>query len=185
VSHPQGGVDGLGDRIIGSFAACAGGQPPSGTVSCAEENLPSQVVEAMYADGSSSPPSERPFRVDGERLESLGNPYGLVSNNKYGWMVEIDPRWPGRPLLKHTAPGRFHHEAAAVRARTGQLPASGTGSVRGGTGCLWTGTRINFSRLPLLLLANTYAGGLADRQKIKKSCERMNLTPLGRAGSDG
>ena len=26
---------------------------------------------------------------------------------------------------------------------------------------------------------------LADRQKIKKSCERMSLTPFGRAGSDG
>ncbi|MFM8276380.1 MAG: hypothetical protein ACKN89_05195 [Cyanobium sp.] len=26
---------------------------------------------------------------------------------------------------------------------------------------------------------------LADRQKIKKSCERMSLTTLGRAGSDG
>jgi secreted PhoX family phosphatase len=111
--------DGLGDRIIGSFANCAGGQTPWGTVLSAEENFQSQVVEAVYADGSSPPPSELPFRLDGERLEGLGNPFGLVGN-KYGWMVEIDPRHPERPLVKHTALGRFRHEAVALRARTGE-----------------------------------------------------------------
>ncbi|MFN9530287.1 MAG: PhoX family protein [Cyanobacteriota bacterium] len=111
--------DGLGDRIIGSFANCAGGQTPWGTVLSAEENFQSQVVEAVYADGSSPPPAERPFRFDGERLEGLGNPFGLVGN-KYGWMVEIDPRRPERPLVKHTALGRFRHEAVAVRTRAGE-----------------------------------------------------------------
>jgi secreted PhoX family phosphatase len=111
--------DGLGDRIIGSFANCAGGQTPWGTVLSAEENVQSQVVEAVYADGSSPSPAERPFRFDGERLEGLGNPFGLVGN-KYGWMVEIDPRRPERPLVKHTALGRFRHEAVAVRARAGE-----------------------------------------------------------------
>jgi len=111
--------DGLGDRIIGSFANCAGGQTPWGTVLSAEENFQSQVVEAVYADGSSPPPSERPFRFDGERLEGLGNPVGLVGN-KYGWMVEIDPRRPELPLVKHTALGRFRHEAVAVHARVGE-----------------------------------------------------------------
>jgi secreted PhoX family phosphatase len=111
--------DGLGDRIIGSFANCAGGQTPWGTVLSAEENFQSQVVEAVFADGSSPPPSERPFRFDGERLEGLGNPFALVGN-KYGWMVEIDPRRPERPLVKHTALGRFRHEAVALRARTGE-----------------------------------------------------------------
>ena len=111
--------DGLGDRIIGSFANCAGGQTPWGTVLSAEENVQSQVVEAVYADGSSPSPAERPFRFDGERLEGLGNPFGLVGN-KYGWMVEIDPRQPERPPVKHTALGRFRHEAVAVRARAGE-----------------------------------------------------------------
>ena len=108
--------DGLGDRVIGSFANCAGGQTPWGTVLSAEENIQTQVVEAVYADGSSPTPAERPFRFDGERLEGLGNPFGLAGN-KYGWMVEIDPRRPERPLVKHTALGRFRHEAVAVRAR--------------------------------------------------------------------
>ncbi len=111
--------DGLGDRVIGSFANCAGGQTPWGTVLSAEENFQNQVVEAVYADGSSPSPAQRPFRFDGERLEGLGNPFGLLGN-KYGWMVEIDPRRPERPLVKHTALGRFRHEAVAVRARPGE-----------------------------------------------------------------
>ena len=111
--------DGLGDRVIGSFANCAGGQTPWGTVLSAEENFQTHVVEAVYADGSSPSPAERPFRFDGERLEGLGNPFGLLGN-KYGWMVEIDPRRPERSLVKHTALGRFRHEAVAVRARAGE-----------------------------------------------------------------
>jgi len=111
--------DGLGARIIGSFANCAGGQTPWGTVLSAEENIQSQVVEAVYADGSSPAPARRPFRFDGERLEGLGNPFGLAGN-KYGWMVEIDPRRSDRPIVKHTALGRFRHEAVAVQARAGE-----------------------------------------------------------------
>ena len=111
--------DGLGDQVIGTFANCAGGQTPWGTVLSAEENIQSHVVEAVYADGSSPSPSLLPFRFDGERLEGLGNPFGLAGN-KYGWMVELDPRHPERPALKHTALGRFRHEAVAVRANAGE-----------------------------------------------------------------
>jgi hypothetical protein len=111
--------DGLGDRVIGSFANCAGGQTPWGTVLSAEENIQNQVVEAVHADGSSPPPAECPFRFDGDRLEGLGNPFGLAGN-KYGWMVELDPRRPERTAVKHTALGRFRHEAVALRVRAGE-----------------------------------------------------------------
>ena len=108
--------DGLGDRVIGTFANCAGGQTPWGTVLSAEENFQTQVVEAVFADGSSPSPVECPFRFDGKRLEGLGNPFGMAGN-KYGWMVEIDPLKPQQPPVKHTWLGRFRHEAVAVRAR--------------------------------------------------------------------
>jgi secreted PhoX family phosphatase len=111
--------DGLGDRVIGTFANCAGGHTPWGTVLSAEENIQTHVVEAVYADGSSPSPAKRPFRFDGERLEGLGNPFGLAGN-KYGWMVELDPRRPEQVAVKHTALGRFRHEAVALRARAGE-----------------------------------------------------------------
>ena len=112
----QGYDDGLADEVIGSFANCAGGQTPWGTVLSAEENFQTQVVEAVYADGSSPSPARRPFRFDGRRLEGLGNPFGLAGN-KYGWMVELDPRRPQQAAVKHSWLGRFRHEAVAVRAR--------------------------------------------------------------------
>jgi secreted PhoX family phosphatase len=111
--------DRLGDRIIGSFANCAGGETPWGTVLSAEENVQDQVVEAVYADGSSPAPATQPFGYDGRRLGGLGNPFALTGN-KYGWMVEIDPRRPEQPAVKHSWLGRFRHEAVAVRAVRGQ-----------------------------------------------------------------
>ncbi|MFM7361915.1 MAG: PhoX family protein [Cyanobium sp.] len=111
--------DGLGDRVIGSFANCAGGQTPWGTLLSAEENFQDQVVEAVHADGSSPPPAGRPFRCDEQRLSGLGNPFGLAGN-KYGWMVEVDPARPDRPAVKHSWLGRFRHEAVAVRAEPGR-----------------------------------------------------------------
>lgn len=117
--NPLGYSDGLGDRIIGTFANCAGGTTPWGTVLSAEENFQSLVSEAVFADGSAAPPAERPFRWDGARLDGLGNPFGLAGN-KYGWMVEFDPRQPDQPAVKHSWLGRFRHEAVAVRARRGE-----------------------------------------------------------------
>ncbi|WP_254978394.1 alkaline phosphatase PhoX [Cyanobium sp. ATX 6A2] len=94
--------DGLGGPVIGSFANCACGQTPWGTVLSAEENVQSQVVERVYAGGSSPRPAQRPFRFDGSRLDVLGNPFGLAGN-KYGWMVELDPRRPDQPAVQATA----------------------------------------------------------------------------------
>jgi uncharacterized protein len=111
--------DGLGAAAVGTFANCAGGTTPWGTVLSAEENYQSQVPEAVFADGSAAPPSTLPFVCRATTLAGLGNPYGLAGN-KYGWMVEIDPKDPAAPVRKHSALGRFRHEAVAVRAVAGE-----------------------------------------------------------------
>ncbi|MFN7897718.1 MAG: PhoX family protein, partial [Cyanobacteriota bacterium] len=111
--------DGLGDGIVGSFANCAGGQTPWGTVLSAEENFHNQVAEEVFADGSAAPPAQRPFVYSGNKLEGLGQPFGLAGN-KYGWMVEIDPFQPQQPPIKHSWLGRFRHEAVAIKAQRGQ-----------------------------------------------------------------
>ena len=68
LAQRQGYDDGLGDRIIGTFANCAGGTTPWGTVLSAEENFQSQVPEDVYADGSAMAPSARPFTCQAKRL---------------------------------------------------------------------------------------------------------------------
>lgn len=115
----QGYIDGLGDRIIGSFGNCAGGTTPWGTVLSAEENFQAQVPEAVYADGTSFDPSERAFALDDEELYGQGNVFGLAGN-KYGWIVEVDPANPSDYGTKHTWLGRYRHEAVGVRVVAGK-----------------------------------------------------------------
>ncbi|KAB8334160.1 DUF839 domain-containing protein [Scytonema tolypothrichoides VB-61278] len=124
-------VDKLGDRIIGSFANCAGGTTPWGTVLSAEENFQAQVPEPVYADGTSFDPSKRPFALGDEELFGQGNVFGLAGN-KYGWIVEVDPANPNDYGTKHTWLGRYHHEAVGVRVETGKPLAFYSGCDRRG-----------------------------------------------------
>ncbi|WP_414564465.1 MULTISPECIES: PhoX family protein [unclassified Anabaena] len=127
----QGYIDQLGDRIIGTFANCAGGTTPWGTVLSAEENFQIQVTEAVYADGTSFDPSQRPFALGDEELYGQGNVFGLAGN-KYGWIVEIDPANPKDYGTKHTWLGRYRHEAVGVRVEKGKPIAFYSGCDRRG-----------------------------------------------------
>ncbi len=111
----KGYIDGLSDRIIGTFANCAGGTTPWGTVFSAEENFQDQVPEPVYPDGTAFKPENLPFAIADSGIEGLGNVFGLAGN-KYGWMVEIDPANPNDYGTKHSWLGRFRHEAVAVKA---------------------------------------------------------------------
>ncbi|MBD2092941.1 DUF839 domain-containing protein [Microcoleus sp. FACHB-1515] len=124
-------VDGLGDRIIGTFNNCAGGTTPWGTVFSAEENFQDFVPEPVNADGTSLDPSEKPFFLTETEMGGKGNPFGLAGN-KYGWMVEVDPANPNDYGTKHTWLGRFRHEAVAVRAEAGKQLAFYSGCDRRG-----------------------------------------------------
>jgi secreted PhoX family phosphatase len=118
-SSGKGYVDKLGDRIIGTFANCAGGTTPWGTVLSAEENFQSQVPEAVFADGTATAPEKLTFRIGDEELSGQGNVFGL-SGNKYGWIVELDPANPKDFGTKHTWLGRYRHEAVGMRVETGK-----------------------------------------------------------------
>ncbi|MBF2028957.1 MAG: DUF839 domain-containing protein [Oscillatoriales cyanobacterium C42_A2020_001] len=127
----QGYTDKLGDKIIGTFQNCAGGQTPWGTVLSAEENIQVQVPEYVYADGTSFDPVHCPFNITDEELTGLGNVFGLAGN-KYGWMVEIDPANPNDYGTKHTWLGRYRHEAVGVRVVEGKPLAFYSGCDRRG-----------------------------------------------------
>ena len=106
--------DGLGKKIIGTFANCSGGTTPWGTVLSCEENFQGSslffvgVTEAVNPDGTQV----------GYTPDTVGEWFGLVGE-KYGWVVEVDPAHPRRRAKKHTWLGRFRHENVSVRAEAG------------------------------------------------------------------
>ncbi len=124
-------IDGLGDKIIGTFNNCAGGTTPWGTVFSAEENYQDFVPEPVNADGTSMQPSEKTFFIAEDGVNGLGNVFGLAGN-KYGWMVEVDPANPNDYGTKHTWLGRYRHEAVGIRADTGKKLAFYSGCDRRG-----------------------------------------------------
>ncbi len=127
----QGYIDKLGDKIIGTFANCAGGTTPWGTVLTAEENFQSQVPDPVYADGTSFAPEEVPIGIGKSRITGQGNVLGLAGN-KYGWIVEVDPANPKDYGTKHTWLGRYRHEAVGVRVTAGKPIAFYSGCDRKG-----------------------------------------------------
>lgn len=72
--------------VIGSLGNCSGGRTLWNTALSCEENT------------------------------EYGDDYGWpdFNDNHYGWVVEVDPFDPNRPVRKHTALGRFAHENAAM-----------------------------------------------------------------------
>ena len=111
-----------GKTVIGTMANCSGGLTPWGTVLFCEENVndyfvgglpPShQAREKANYDryGMESGPRYPFHRHDARfRIESEPN-----EANRFGWVVEFDPKDPARRPVKRTALGRFLREAATV-----------------------------------------------------------------------
>lgn len=118
-------ADPEGMTIIGTLNNCAGGMTPWGTYLMAEENFHGYFwTTTLDADGK---PDLSPLPAqDAKRHERYGVP-GMWYNwgtkherfdidkepnepNRFGWIVEVDPRDPTAMPVKHTALGRFRHE---------------------------------------------------------------------------
>jgi secreted PhoX family phosphatase len=123
-------TDGLGRRIIGTGYNCSGGVTPWGTAFAAEENFQGGIARFASGPNSGKVDVANSFYIGVQEAvkpngtqtayvaETAGAEFGLVGE-KYGWMVEIDPRNPRSRVKKHTALGRFRHENIAVRAERG------------------------------------------------------------------
>ncbi len=121
----------LAGGAIGMYNNCGGGVTPWGTVLTCEENFNQYFANA----GKVTSAAERAHHVryglpTGATPRLWENAYpqrfDLAVNKdlayKYGWVVEVDPDDPKQVPVKHTALGRFKHEAATVVvAKTGQL----------------------------------------------------------------
>lgn len=106
-----------GRTVLGTLNNCAGGTTPWGTVLSGEENF------NQYFIGSGTPEQERIGIVPGptsRRWDRVHPRFNLNIEgyeneaNRFGWIVEIDPEDSQSTPVKHTALGRFKHEAGTV-----------------------------------------------------------------------
>ncbi|WP_422743494.1 PhoX family protein [Mycobacterium sp. WMMD1722] len=113
-----------GRTVLGTIANCSGGVTPWGTVLSGEENF------HTYFGAPDGTPGPNP--VDADRLDRYGvklEPSELLWEtfdprwdlaktpnevNRFGYVVELNPWDPNSTPVKHSALGRFKHEAANI-----------------------------------------------------------------------
>lgn len=128
-------IDPTGTRVAGTMNNCAGGITPWGTWLMAEENfnlyfrgeLAENHPEARNHQryGLSHPRFAWGLHVDRFNVEKEPN-----EPNRFGWIVEVDPRDPESMPKKRSALGRFKHEGAeSVIAPNGRIPETCTHSL--------------------------------------------------------
>ncbi len=118
-AHLQTSADPTGMDIRGMFNNCGGGKTPWGTILTCEENFhqyfanndsveeTAQARNARY--GAPGGESRRKWERFESRFDLAQEPNEI---NRHGYVVEIDPYDPHSMPRKHTALGRFKHEAA-------------------------------------------------------------------------
>ncbi|MEH6830558.1 MAG: PhoX family phosphatase [Sulfitobacter sp.] len=131
------GADPEGMTIIGTLNNCAGGMTPWGTYLMAEENFHGYFWTSKL-DAEGKPDLSTLPAKDAERHARYGVPgmwyaWGTTHDrfdmdkepnepNRFGWIVEVDPRDPEAMPIKHTALGRFRHEGCeTTMAADGRL----------------------------------------------------------------
>jgi secreted PhoX family phosphatase len=119
--HPlmQTPADPTGTRVLGTLNNCAHGYTPWGTYLACEENFNGY----FGANGSFTQSTmEKRYGLTatgfGYRWYEADPRFDINANrnepNRFGWIVEIDPRDPKSTPIKRTALGRTKHEGATV-----------------------------------------------------------------------
>ncbi|SEP52033.1 PhoX family protein [Amycolatopsis saalfeldensis] len=116
-------ADPSGRKVRGTQNNCSGGVTPWGTVLSGEENFHQYFANAdKVTDPEQAPRLKRYLIGAGEstrKWERFDRRWDVPREpnepNRFGWVVEIDPHDPHSTPVKHTALGRFKHEAATVK----------------------------------------------------------------------
>ncbi|MGV9251693.1 PhoX family protein [Streptomyces sp. NPDC003697] len=109
-------ADPSGRRVLGTLNNCSGGTTPWGTTLHGEENFNqyfangSRATDKRYGIGTGA--TERKWERFDKRFDIAREPNEV---HRFGYVVEFDPYDPASTPRKHTALGRFKHEAATVR----------------------------------------------------------------------
>lgn len=130
--HPWlGGSETEVGRCLGTFGNCAANETPWGTYVTAEENTNDFFGNGAAAEwdplllranerfGMRNATSLFRWEVVDERFDHAKLP---AESMKFGWIVEVDPKNPERPIRKRTALGRFRHEGAMTVLSSGRRP---------------------------------------------------------------
>ncbi|WP_274560727.1 PhoX family protein [Streptomyces spiramyceticus] len=109
-------ADPTGTKVLGTLNNCAGGTTPWGTTLHGEENFNQYFANGSSATdkryGISTGATERKWELFDKRFDVKQEPN---EPHRQGWVVELDPYDPDAVPRKHTALGRFKHEAAQPR----------------------------------------------------------------------
>ena len=116
--------DPTGRTVLGTVNNCAGGVTPWGTILSGEENFNSYfgapegapapegvAAERLSRYGVDLEPTERKWENFDPRFNVTEAPNEV---NRFGYVVELNPWDPASPPIKHSAMGRFKHEAATI-----------------------------------------------------------------------
>ena len=115
-------ADPTGMNIEGTFNNCAGGVTPWGTVLSGEENVDQYFGGVDEVDDEDllgkfsrysikNELSDRGWEKYHDRFDVSKEPN---EPNRFYWIVEVDPSDPESTPVKHTALGRFKHEAGQI-----------------------------------------------------------------------
>jgi uncharacterized protein len=112
-------ADPTGTKVLGTINNCANGKTPWGTYLTCEENFdgmfgsdkPVTLNDDFKRYGVAADGSEYNWHKHDPRFDLAVNPNEA---NRFGWVVEIDPKNPTSTPIKRTALGRFKHENAAL-----------------------------------------------------------------------
>ncbi|MEU3784726.1 PhoX family protein [Streptomyces sp900129855] len=121
-------VDPTGTKVLGTLNNCSGGTTPWGTTLHGEENFnqyfanSSRATDKRYGIGTGA--TERKWERFDKRFDVAQEPNEV---HRFGYVVEFDPYDPTSTPRKHTALGRFKHEAATVRLTDDGRPVVYTG----------------------------------------------------------
>ena len=109
--------DPTGTIVKGTVHNCSGGKTPWGTVLTCEENI--LYYFENYIEGTAEEKNfartnigyKKPYHWSSfEQRFSVA--HSLHEPNRFGWVVEFDPKDPNSVPVKRTALGRFYHESA-------------------------------------------------------------------------
>ncbi|MGW2128925.1 PhoX family protein [Streptomyces coelicoflavus] len=121
-------ADRTGRKVLGTLNNCSGGTTPWGTTLHGEENFnqyfanASSATDKRYGIGTGA--TERKWERFDKRFDVGREPNEV---HRFGYVVELDPYDPESTPRKHTALGRFKHEAATVRLTHDGRPVVYTG----------------------------------------------------------